>query len=265
MDPTPLALQGSTVGTAVTVGRTLAFAALGLAAALLGFYLTVFVKEVLVPPYEDRWWYLGVGVAAAVVYGVAGVVEVVGAVEAAATFRVGATLFFFLFSAAGVRALYVSVRRGDGRMDAGAVPGWIWYPVIGGFVVGWWAGYLVGDEPLTALLTTVGLAGAVTYTLVFAVLTVRDAEGTSIAAVVRQFVPGLVAFAAVVVAEQAGQYAVVDPGVVIGIELVGTALVGAFLFTTAVTIHHQRGEVERIYDRTTWRDQALADSPEDRD
>jgi len=103
----------------------------------------------------------------------------------------------------------------------------------------------------------VGLAGAVTYTLAFAVLTVRDAEGTAIAAILRQFVPALVGFTGIVVAEQAGRYTDVDPGIVVGVELVGTVLVGAFLFTTAVAIRQQGEEVGRMYDRTTWREQKL--------
>lgn len=39
--------------------------------------------------------------------------------------------------------------------------------------------------------------------------------------------------------------------------IVGTTLVGAFLFTTAVAIRQQGGELERLYDWTTWRDQSL--------
>ncbi|MFT4889161.1 MAG: hypothetical protein ACI9YT_000070 [Halobacteriales archaeon] len=99
--------------------------------------------------------------------------------------------------------------------------------------------------------------GAVTYTLAFAALTVRNAEGTAIAAILRHFVPALVGFAAVVVAQQAGRYTDVDPGIVVGVELVGTVLVGGFLFTTAVAIRQQGEEVGRMYDRTTWRGQRL--------
>ncbi|MFW5919255.1 MAG: hypothetical protein ACOCSF_03545, partial [Halanaeroarchaeum sp.] len=85
----------------------------------------------------------------------------------------------------------------------------------------------------------------------------HEAEGTAIAAILRQFVPALVGFTGVVVAEQAGRYAGLDPGVVVGVELVGTVLVGAFLFTTAVAIRQQGEEVGRMYDRTTWREQQL--------
>lgn len=252
-----LAQTGVGAETAISVARGLSFLAIGVAASVLVYYLTIYVREILVPPYEDRWWYLVVGVAAAVVYGVAGLVELATAIPSASVFRIGATLFFFLFSAVGVRALYATVKLDGGSFESLAVPGWAWYVVIGAFVVAWWGAYLFGTERLVALVETVGLAGAVTYTLAFAVLTVRNAEGTSIAAVIRQFVPALLCFAGVVVAEQVGEYTAVDPGIVVGVELVGTVLVGAFLFTTAVAIRQQSGEVHRMYDQTTWRQQKL--------
>jgi hypothetical protein len=239
------------------VAQTLAFVAIALAAVVLIYYLAVYVRDILVEPYRDRWRYLVVGVAAAVVYGVAGLAEVFTDLETASTFRIGATLFFFLFSAVGVRALYGSVQVDRGGFDTGDVPTWAWYVVLGLFIVAWWGAYLFASPDLVTLVETVGLAGAVSYTLVFAVLTVRDAEGTSIAAVVRQFVPALLSFAAVVVVEQIGQYTPVDPAVVVGVELVGTVLVGAFLFTTAVAIRQQSGELSRLYDQTTWRQQKL--------
>jgi hypothetical protein len=242
---------------AVAVAQTLAFAAITVAAVVLGYYLAVYVRDILVEPYRDRWRYLVVGVAAAAVYGVAGLVEVFTDLSAAPTFRIGATLFFFLFSAAGVRALYGSVQMDRGGFESLAVPAWAWYVVLGVFIVAWWSAYLLAAPDLVALVETVGLAGAVTYTLTFAVLTVRDAEGTSVAAVVRQFVPALLSFAAVVVVEQVGQYTPADQAVVVGVELVGTVLVGAFLFTTAVAIRQQGGELSRLYDQTTWRQQKL--------
>ncbi|WP_255150207.1 hypothetical protein [Halorarius halobius] len=244
-------------GSVITVVQTLAFGVITVAASVLVYYLAVYVRDILVEPYRDRWRYLVVGVAAAVVYGLAGLTGVFTDLEAASTFRIGATLFFFLFSAVGVRALYGSVRVDRDGVESVDVPGWAWYVVLGVVIVAWWGAYLVATPDVVALVETVGLAGAVSYTLVYAVLTVRDAEGTSIAAVVRQFVPALLSFAAVVIAEQAGQYTPVDPAVVVGVELVGTVLVGAFLFTTAVAIRQQGGELSRLYDQTTWRQQKL--------
>lgn len=251
------AAQGVEAATALGVAQTTAFALVSLAALVLLYYLTVYVGEILSSPYRDRRWYLAVGVAAAVVYGLAGLAGTLTQARAAETFRFGATLFFFLFSAVGVRALYATVKLDRASVDSVPVPGWVWYAVIGAFVVAWWGAYLFAGAATVGLVETVGLAGAVTYTLGFAVLTVRDAEGTAIAAVIRQFVPALLCFAVIAVAEQLGRYTAVDPGALVGITLVSTVLVGAFLFTTAVAIRQQGGEVHRMYDRTTWQQETL--------
>lgn len=261
MEPAYLTQGADGAATALLVGQALAFAVTGVAAVVLVYYLGVSLREILVAPYRDRWWSLAVGVAAAVVYSVAGAVELVAQVPAAATFRTGATLFFFLFSAVGVRAMYMTVKADRGADGSTSVPAWTWYLVIGAFIVAWWGAYLLASDWVVALVTAVGLAGAVTYTLAYAVLTVRDAEGTSVAAVIRQFVPALVSFAAVVIAEQAGVYTAIAPGVVLGVEIVGTTLLGAFLFTTAVAIRQQSGEVSRLYDETTWHEQRLEEEP----
>ncbi|MFQ3294507.1 MAG: hypothetical protein ACI9EZ_000386 [Halobacteriales archaeon] len=252
------AQTGAEAETAIAIGRTLAFAAITVAASVLVYYLTVSVRAILVSTYEDRWWYFAVGVAAAIVYGVSGLAELATAYgETAAAFRFGATLFFFLFSAVGMRALYATVHLDRGDFRTLSIPGWAWYVVIGAFIVAWWGAYLSDTGGAVALVEAVGLAGAVTYSLVFAVLTVRDAEGTAIAAILRQFVPAMIGFTGIVVAEQAGRYTGIDQGIVVGVELVGTVLVGAFLFTTAVAIRQQGEEVGRMYDRTTWREQKL--------
>lgn len=257
MPVVPLALPAGEPATAIAVARSLAFGAIAVAAAVLVYFMADDLPEIMVAPYEDRWYYLAVGVAAAFLYGVSGLVGLATGLPGVATFRTGGTLFFFLFAAAGVRAMYVTVAH-DGTDPAEmAVSTVTWVAIIGAFIVAWWSAYLFGPEDVVALVTTVGLTGAVTYTLWFAVLTVRAAEGTSLAAVIRQFMPALVSFAVVVIAEQTGQYTTVDPGVVVGVELVGTTLAGAFLFTTAVAIRQQTGEVTRLYDQTTWRGQTL--------
>ncbi len=248
----------STVGAgglaAVDVALVLAYLAVIVGACVLLYYLLVYVRRVLAEPYRERWWYLGVGVCAAVVYGVAGLVETLTDVAAATAFKLGATLFFFLFVAVGVRAMYsLEHRRSDDKGPAMMVV----YLVIGGFIVAWWAAFLLGQASLVALVETVGLAIATVYTLGYAILTVRASEGTSISAVVRQLLPALVCFAGVVVAEQAGLYLGLPQNIVTGVELVGTALVGAFLFTTAVAMRQESGEVQRMYDRTTWRQEEV--------
>jgi hypothetical protein len=137
--------------------------------------------------------------------------------------------------------------------------------VLGGFVVTWWVAYLFGPSAVVGAVETVGLAGAVAYTLAYAVATVRAQEGTSIAAVTRQFTPALVAFAVVVVAEQASYYGLGTDVVATSLVMVGRVLAAAFLFATAVAIRQQGGEVSRLYDPTTWRgnDGASYDSATD--
>ncbi|MFB6154933.1 MAG: hypothetical protein ABEJ22_03490 [Haloferacaceae archaeon] len=247
---TPLQSAAGEDLVAVRVGLTLAYVAVTVGAGVLLLSLVSYVQGVLAASYRRRWAYLAVGVGAAVVYGLSGLLGAYGNVAPARTFQVGATLFFFLFSAVGIRELYYLEHDRPERSDPST---WATYLVLGGFVAVWWASFLLGRGSLLALVETIGLAGATVVTIVFAVLTVRSSEGTSIAAVVRQLLPALLAFAGVVVAEQAGVYTSLAPGVVVGVELVGTALVGAFLFTTAVAIRQEAGEVTRMYDRTTWR------------
>lgn len=243
-------LSPDTGVTAVRVALVLSYLSVTVGAAVLLAALTRYVRGLLAESYREHWLYLGVGVGAAVVYGVSGVLEVTSSVAAARTFKIGATLFFFLFLAVGVRELYFLEVDRPPRSSPSA---WVAPGIIVGFVLAWWVSYLLGRGGVLAFVETVGLAGATLATIVYAVRTVRVGEGTSVAAVVRQLLPALLAFAVVVVAEQAGQYVPVHPGVVLAVELVGTALVGAFLFTTAVAIRQESGEVERMYDRTTWR------------
>ncbi|MFC6988010.1 hypothetical protein ACFQJD_03450 [Haloplanus sp. GCM10025708] len=239
-------------GEVATVALALAYLAVTVGALVLLYSLYGYVRGLLADTYRERWWYLGAGVGAAVVYGVAGLADVVASVPGAPEFQVGAMLFFFLFLAFGVRDLY-SLERGE----ESPVPSWGPYVVLGGFIVAWWVGYALDAGAFVHAVETVGLTVATSYTIVYAVLTVRVEEGTSIAAVVRHLLPALVCFAGVVLAEQLGQYTGVSPAVVTAIELVGTVLVGAFLFTTAVAIEQQGGEVRRMYDRTTWRGESL--------
>jgi len=97
-----------------------------------------------------------------------------------------------------------------------------------------------------------GWVGASLWALYYSVAAVRTHERTGIAALVRNLLPTVTATAGVVFADIVGRSlgyeAVVD-----AVWLVGTVIVGTFLFTTAVAIRQQGGEVERMYDWTTWR------------
>ena len=261
----PLATSGASDSAAtLAMVRGLGFGTLLAATVVLLVYLFQYRNHVLAGPYRERWRYLAIGVGAAAVYGVAGLVETVGTnaelVAGARTFRLGATLFFFLFAAVGVRAMYRTATGSRGLLTSRELPTWVLPSVLGTFVFTWWVAYLFGPSIAVGVVETVGLAGAVVYTLAYAVATVRAQEGTSIAAVTRQFTPALVAFAAVVVAEQASYYGLGSAVVASSVVMVGRVFTAAFLFATAVAIRQQGGEVSRLYDPTTWRDTDAARS-----
>jgi hypothetical protein len=239
--------------TTLAVARGLGYLLVAAAGTGLVLYLRAYTRRILAPPFRDRWRYLLVGIAATVVYGVAGLAELAGT-PPAEPFRRGATLFVFLFCALGVRAVFRSV--GGEPLLSDATLRWLGPAVVAGFVAAWWAMYLFGGGAAVAALELAGLVITVAYTLHHAVRTVGAEEGTSIAAFTRQFVPALLALAAVAAAEHAavfgGPVAAAN-----GVAVVGTVLAGAFLFTTAVALRQQTGEVERMYDPTTWREEPV--------
>jgi hypothetical protein len=245
--------------TAATLSAALALGYLIVAAASLTllWYLRTFAGRLLAEPYRDRWRYLAVGVGAAGVYGVAGLLEL-SVTAAAEPFRRGATLFFFLFCAVGVRAVHRSVAGGAAPDDRERL---LAPALVVALVVAWWGTYLFAAPTVVAAVEVAGLFAATFFTIYHAVGTVGAAEGTSVAAVTRQFLPALLALAAVAAAEHVE---LVAPGAAAagrGAALVGTVLAGAFLFSTAVAIRQQGGEIERLYDQTTWRrdPEAVAD------
>ncbi|MFB6301956.1 MAG: hypothetical protein ABEH78_03750 [Haloferacaceae archaeon] len=252
-------LQGSvTPVTAVGVARALGYLCVAVAGLGLLRYLRRYTQCLLADPYRTRWRYLAVGIGATVVYGAAGLVEVVGLLPAR-PFRRGATLFVFLFCAIGVRAVHRSVGGGSLRSDAALR--WLGPVGVAGFCAAWWGTHLYAGPRAVATVELLGLTVATAYTLAHAFGTVRAAEGTSVAAFTRHFVPALLALVAVAVAEHVGTLVPPAAPVGEGVALVGRVLVAAFLFTTAVAIRQQGGESERMYDPTTWRDDRL-DGPD---
>jgi hypothetical protein len=247
----------STVATSaaetVTMTRVLAYAVVALGSVVLLSYLFAYVRNVLADPDTHSWLLLGVGIAAGVVHGAAGVVETLTDIARLGTFVEGATLFFILFVALGIRQMYLLGYASE--QSPRALPVWVDYLVIAGFVASWWASFVL-TQHLTHLVVVVGWVGASLWALYYSVLAVRKHEGTSIAALVRNLLPAAIAVTVVVFADVVGGYAGFDAAVD-ALWLVGTVLVGAFLFTTAVAIRQQGGEVERMYDWTTWRGQHL--------
>lgn len=230
----------------VGIARLLAYAVVGIGAAVLLVYLAAFVRRVLVEPDTRSWVLLGLGIGAGVIYGVSGVIDSVTSIQWLGTFVEGATLFLILFLALGIRQLYYS-----GVTATRALPTWIDSAVVLGFVASWWVGFFL-DHQVVRLVVVIGWIGASVWALYYGILAVRHNEGTSIAALVRNLLPAIVAVTVVVFVDVAGSYLGLEAAVD-ALWLVGTVLVGAFLFTTAVAIRQQGGEVERMYDWTTWR------------
>ncbi len=231
----------------------LAYSVVAVGSVVLLYYLLAYVRHVLANPDDRSWLLLGVGIAAGAVYGVAGVAAMATESAWLGTFAEGATLFFILFAALGIRQMYF-MGYADSESPR-ALPAWVDSLVIAGFVASWWTGFLV-EHQLIRLVVVVGWVGASLWALYYSVLAVRKHEGTSIAALVRNLLPAIIAVAAVVFADVLGTYAGV-PAAVDALWIVGTVLVGTFLFTTAIAIRQQGGEVERMYDWTTWREQTL--------
>ena len=238
----------------VQFARLLAYLVIGAAAAVLLYYLTTFVRDVLADGFSFEWGYLAAGTAAAVVYGLSGALSVLVDAVWLAAFTEGAVLFFILFVALGIRATYhVAGSFGDGSR---LLPVWLDYLVIAAFIVAWWAGFLV-DRAWTRPVVAAGWIAASAWAVFYAVRTVRVHEGTSLAALTRHLLPAVLCVVAVIVVDLLADVVAVETAIVDAVWLVGTILVGAFLFNTAVALRQQGGQVERMYDRTTWRQQSV--------
>ncbi|MFB6173185.1 MAG: hypothetical protein ABEI39_00935 [Halobacteriales archaeon] len=236
----------------VAVAHALASLTIVVGALVLLYYLYTYVRVVLAEPYRHRWWYMAVGVAAGGVYGAAGLLDLLLSARWLGLFTEGATLFFILFLALGLRTLY---HFGPGARDGDpGPPRWVDYLVIGVFVLAWWAGFLTSRPDWVGVVEAVGWVGATLWAIGYGVLVVRGQEGTSVAALVRHLLPAVFCFSLIVFAGLAGRYLPGSTALAAGTRIVGTVLVGAFLFNAAVALRQQSGEVSRYYDPTTWRE-----------
>ncbi|MFB6132703.1 MAG: hypothetical protein ABEJ44_04785 [Halanaeroarchaeum sp.] len=236
---------------ALALTKVFAHLVVAIAAAILLVYLYAYTEYVAVGAAKRRTWFLAIATGAAFLYGVSGVAALWTGSRWPAVFSEGATLFFILFLALGFRSMYFSCRRG-GETGESPIPPWADYLIIGAFVIAWWSGFLY-VHPWTRIVVSVGWLGASAWALWYAVLVVRRHEGTSIAAMTRHLLPATVAFTVTILADIAVGTFTEYESFVEATWIVGTVLVGAFLFTTAVAIRQQGGEVERMYDWTTWR------------
>jgi hypothetical protein len=230
--------------------RILAYGTVAVAAAVLLFFVLEYVRFVLADQRDHKWWYMGAGVFAGVIYGVSGLLDLILSVPWLSVISRGGALFFILFLSLGIRAMSVAKRDISSSNDR--TP-WVDYLVVGGIVLAWWIGFLTSRPNWTMFVETVGWLGATLWVLRYSVLTVRTHEGTSFAAIVRHLLPALLSFIVVIFTDLVGIYTRQYGALIDAVWVIGTVLVAAFLFNTAVAIRHQRAEVERKYDWTTWR------------
>lgn len=249
----PFVGGGDPAGT-ILVTRVLAHASIAVAAAILLVFLGIYVRRVLAEGFEYEWGYLAVGVGAAFLYGVVGIATDLTGLVWLGAFTEGAVLFFILFIALGIRAMYHADRSSSRSKQL--LPAWVDGLVIAGFVAAWWIGYFAAGD-WTRLVVAVGWIGASAWAVFYGIRTTRANEGTTFSALIRHLLPAVLCLTAITMTDLARSVADVDGAFVEAVWLVGTVLVAAFLFNAAVAIRQQEGEVERMYDRTTWRQQEL--------
>lgn len=250
--PTDPLLAADTAST-VSAANLLAYTAIVVAAVVLLAYLLGYVRYVLAADTIE-WWYIAVASGAAVIYGTTGVVMAFVDEPWLSVFADGAVLFFILFLGLGLRALYHAERSDAERSRL--VPTWIDYLVVVVFVAAWWLGFLV-EADWTRLVVAVGWLLASGWSVLYGVQTVRTHEGTTLAAITRHLLPAVVCVVAVVFTDLGATVVGLDQAQVDAVWLVGTVLVAAFLFNTAVAIRQEGGQLQRMYDWTTWRQQSL--------
>ncbi|WP_181691014.1 hypothetical protein [Natronomonas sp. LN261] len=255
MSTTSPFVGGGDPAVTVLATRLLAHTSITVAAAILLAFLGVYVRRVLAESFEYEWGYLAIGIGAALIYGIAGVATDLTGYEWLAVFTEGAVLFFILFIALGIRAMYHADRP---RRSSRLLPVWVDGLVIAGFVAAWWISYFAAGE-WTRPVVAIGWIGASVWAVFYAVRTTRTHEGTTFSAITRHLLPAILCVVAIIMIDLARNVAAIDAAVVEAVWLVGTVLVAAFLFNTAVAIRQQEGEVDRMYDRTTWREQSLDD------
>ena len=257
-----LQLDGADPGMTLMMTQGLAHVVIAGAAAALLVYLYQYGTYVLTAPESRRnLWYFAIAMGAAVIYGLVGIAALVTRLHWQELITEGATLFFILFLALGFRALYLSAPVLAGRYADHEVgvdwfrqyfPPWLDYVIIGGYLLGWWGAFLFA-RPMTDIVVALGWVIASLWAFVWGILIIQRHEGTSLAALTRHLFPAIVAFTITILADLYGTYFARTSTLVRATWIVGTVLVGAFLLTTAIALRQESGEVERLYDWTTYR------------
>lgn len=106
------------------------------------------------------------------------------------------------------------------------------------------AKWLLSSRPIWITpVETIGWGGATFWVLRYDVLTVRAHEAKSFAAVVRHLLPAVLSFVVVVFSDLVGSYTHRYTAVVDAVWVIGTVLVVAFLFNTAVDIRGRKSNI----------------------
>lgn len=246
---------------ALAATQALAYGVIAIASAVLLYFLYEYGNVVLAAKTARRnLWYFAVGNGAALIFGVSGLYSLTTDAPWIAVFSEGATLFFIMFYALGFRAIYFSapeIRPGkrtepESDLFRRYLPLWLDYLIIGGYLAAWWGSFIFARS-VTDLFVAVGWVVASGWAFVWAILLVRRHEGTSLAALARHLFPAVFAFTVAILAELVGTYLAPASNIVTGTWIVCTVLVGAFFITTATAIRQEEGEVQRLYDWTTYR------------
>lgn len=235
--------------------RMMSFGLFTLSSAILLFFMVVYVRFILVEPYQHRWWLLSIASGAGFVYGTAGLLETYTGYGLYENFQHGAVLFFILFLALGIRAiarlevnenLKTPTALTDYSFDITAV-------VL--FVAAWWTSFVLSQPAWLVIINSVGWVVMLLFALHHAFRAVRLHEGTSLAAIVRDLLPAVISFGIVTIMEIIHQSTGGGANLTNATWIIGTILVSAFLFNTAITIRQEEAELHRIYDPSKWRDE----------
>lgn len=234
------------------LAQLMSYSIFSLASLILLYFLVLYVQFVLAENYRHGWWFLAVATGAGIIYGGAGLLHGYADVTVADSFRKGASLFFILFLALGIRAIS-RIDDGSGNEETLSVLDYGFdFLVVGLFVVAWWVSFTLRHPDWLLVVEGVGWVLMLGFALYFSVKAVLRHEGTSIASVVRHLLPAIVCFGGVILVEVLHRLTGQWTNLAEAVWIVGMVLVSAFLFNTATTIRQEQAELHRIYDRTTW-------------
>lgn len=235
--------------------RLMSFGLFSGASAIFLYFMIVYVRFVLTETYRHGWWLLSIASGAGLIYGGAGILGMYWGIMIAEIFRKGASLFFILFLALGIRAISRLEKNEDEEVSPTYMDYGFDFLVVGLFVAVWWSLFALWRPTWFVVIHGIGWVVILLFAFYFAFRAVEKHEGTSVAAVVRDLLPALICFGGVILTEivyqSTGRWAnLAEAG-----WIVGMILVSAFLFNTGTTIRQEEAKLHRIYDPTIWREE----------